>query len=71
MSFQNYGLKTFFTGEAPFVGTANYVQVVTDQLFSKAMLNTALFTARQHRWGSSSSAWLWRCSFTRTSHWAA
>jgi multiple sugar transport system permease protein len=44
MSFQDYGLKTFFTGEAPFVGVANYVQVVTDQLFSKALINTALFT---------------------------
>jgi multiple sugar transport system permease protein len=45
MSLQDYGLKTFFTGEAPFVGAANYVQVITDQLFSKAMVNTALFTA--------------------------
>ena len=44
MSLQDYGLKTFFTGQAPFVGSANYVQVFTDQLFSKAMVNTALFT---------------------------
>ena len=45
MSVQDYSLKTFFTGEAPFVGVANYVSVITDQLFSKALLNTALFTA--------------------------
>ena len=45
MSIQDYSLKTFFTGEAPFVGVANYVSVITDQLFSKALLNTALFTA--------------------------
>jgi len=45
MSVQDYSLKTFFTGEAPFVGTANYVAVITDQLFSKALINTALFTA--------------------------
>jgi multiple sugar transport system permease protein len=45
MSVQDYSLKTFFTGEAPFVGVANYVSVITDQLFSKALINTALFTA--------------------------
>lgn len=44
MSFQDYGLKTFFTGEAAFVGVTNYVTVFTGQLFSKAMVNTALFT---------------------------
>jgi multiple sugar transport system permease protein len=44
MSFQDYTLKTFFTGDAPFVGLTNYVQVVTDQIFAKAMVNTALFT---------------------------
>jgi multiple sugar transport system permease protein len=44
MSFQEYGLKTFFTGKAPFVGFANYVEVFGDQLFSRALVNTALFT---------------------------
>ena len=44
MSFQEYGLKTFFTGKAPFVGLANYVEVFGDQLFSRALVNTALFT---------------------------
>ena len=44
MSFQDYGLRTFFTGEAPWVGLQNYVAVVTDDVFSKALVNTALFT---------------------------
>jgi multiple sugar transport system permease protein len=44
MSLQDYGLRTFFTGEAPWVGLKNYSTVVTDQLFSQAMVNTALFT---------------------------
>ncbi|MDX3000718.1 sugar ABC transporter permease [Kribbella solani] len=44
MSLQDYGLKTFFTGVAPWVGLKNYSTVVTDNLFSDAMLNTALFT---------------------------
>jgi multiple sugar transport system permease protein len=44
MGFQAYGLRTFFTGKAPFVGLANYAEVVGDQLFSKALVNTALFT---------------------------
>lgn len=44
MSFQDYGLRTFFTGEAPFVGWTNYVTVITDELFSKTLINTALFT---------------------------
>ncbi|GAB3836511.1 carbohydrate ABC transporter permease [Kribbella italica] len=44
MSLQDYGLRTFFTGEAPFVGLANYTAMVKDQLFSQAMVNTGLFT---------------------------
>ncbi|MFG1621006.1 carbohydrate ABC transporter permease [Kribbella sp. NPDC049227] len=44
MSLQDYGLRTFFTGDAPWVGLKNYSTVVTDNLFSDAMLNTALFT---------------------------
>ncbi|MFC0623450.1 carbohydrate ABC transporter permease [Kribbella deserti] len=44
MSLQDYGLRTFFTGQAPWVGLKNYTAVVTDQLFSQAMLNTVLFT---------------------------
>jgi len=44
MSFQDYGLKTFFTGEAPFVGVANYAAAVSDHVFTKAVINTGLFT---------------------------
>ena len=44
MSLQAYDLRTFFTGEAPFVGLANYVEVMSSRLFSRAMVNTALFT---------------------------
>src|SRR5919112_2774008 len=44
MSFQDYGLRTFFTGEAPWIGLQNYVAVVTDDVFTKAVVNTALFT---------------------------
>ncbi|MEV5964860.1 sugar ABC transporter permease [Kribbella sp. NPDC051952] len=44
MSLQDYGLRTFFTGDAPWVGLKNYSTVVRDNLFSDAMLNTALFT---------------------------
>jgi multiple sugar transport system permease protein len=44
MSLQDYGLRTFFTGVAPWVGFKNYTAVVHDKLFSDAMVNTALFT---------------------------
>jgi multiple sugar transport system permease protein len=45
MSFQDYTLATFFTGEAPWVGLQNIAAVVGDALFTKALVNTALFTA--------------------------
>lgn len=44
MSFQNYTTTTFYTGEAPFVGFANYVSVLTSGLFAKLTLNTSVFT---------------------------
>ncbi len=44
MSFQEYTLKTFFTGKAPWIGLENYVTVVTNDVFSLALVNTALFT---------------------------
>jgi len=44
MSFQNYTLRTFINGKAPWVGLQNYVAVVSDELFTKALINTALFT---------------------------
>lgn len=44
MSLQEYTTSTFFTGEAPWVGFANYVTVFSSQLFTPALVNTALFT---------------------------
>jgi multiple sugar transport system permease protein len=44
MSFQDYTTKTFFTGEAPWVGFANYVSVLKSSLFSTTLINTGLFT---------------------------
>jgi multiple sugar transport system permease protein len=44
MSLQAYTTKTFFTGEAPWVGLANYEAVLNSSLFWPSMINTALFT---------------------------
>lgn len=44
MSLQEYTTRTFYTGEAPWVGLDNYVAVVRSSVFSTAMLNTLLFT---------------------------
>ncbi|WP_233188039.1 carbohydrate ABC transporter permease [Actinomyces qiguomingii] len=44
MSVQEYTTRTFYTGEAPFVGLANYATVVKSSVFSTAMANTVLFT---------------------------
>jgi multiple sugar transport system permease protein len=44
MAFQEYTTKTFYTGEAPWVGLDNYVAVLTAPVFGQALLNTALFT---------------------------
>ncbi|MFC5298572.1 MAG: carbohydrate ABC transporter permease [Brachybacterium tyrofermentans] len=44
MSFQEYTSATFFSGEAPFVGLANYAAVFADPIFAKALANTAIFT---------------------------
>ncbi|MGL4177682.1 MAG: carbohydrate ABC transporter permease [Dermatophilaceae bacterium] len=44
MSLQEYTTRTFFTGEAPFVGGSNYADVVTSSLFWSSVANTALFT---------------------------
>lgn len=44
MSFQDYTLRTFFNGQAPWIGVQNYVAVVKDEVFGKALVNTALFT---------------------------
>ena len=44
MSLQEYTTRTFYTGEASWVGLDNYVAVVRSSVFSTAMLNTLLFT---------------------------
>ena len=44
MGSQDYTTKTFFTGEAPWVGITNYVSIFSRSLFSTALINTALFT---------------------------
>ncbi|WDM11034.1 sugar ABC transporter permease [Streptomyces lavenduligriseus] len=45
MSFQHYTPKTFFTGEAPLNGFANWSAVFRDALFGKALWHTLVFTA--------------------------
>ncbi|WP_136192612.1 carbohydrate ABC transporter permease [Actinomyces procaprae] len=44
MSVHDYTTRTFYTGEAPFVGLANYAAVVKSSVFSTALINTVLFT---------------------------
>ena len=44
MSFQDYTSATFFTGVAPWVGLDNYSEVIHSPVFSKAAVNTVLFT---------------------------
>jgi multiple sugar transport system permease protein len=45
MGFQHYTSATFFTGIAPWVGLANYSEVLHSAVFSKTAVNTVLFTA--------------------------
>jgi multiple sugar transport system permease protein len=44
MGFQEYTTRTFYTGEAPWVGLENYTAVLTSPVFDQALLNTVLFT---------------------------
>jgi multiple sugar transport system permease protein len=44
MGFQHVTTSTFFTGEAPWVGLDNYTSVIDSAVFSKAAVNTLLFT---------------------------
>lgn len=44
MSFQHYTPRTFFTGEAPFNGLDNWTAVFDNELFTKSLWHTALFT---------------------------
>lgn len=45
MGFQDYTVKSFYTGVAPFVGWDNYRAVWHDPAFGRTVLNTVLFTA--------------------------
>ncbi|GAA0318501.1 carbohydrate ABC transporter permease [Kineococcus aurantiacus] len=45
MGFQEYTTKTFYTGEAPWVGLENYRNVLGNAIFDRSLLNTLLFTA--------------------------
>ncbi|WP_017540883.1 MULTISPECIES: carbohydrate ABC transporter permease [Nocardiopsis] len=45
MSVREYTAASFYTGEAPFVGLANYARLLGDPLFATTLANTALFTA--------------------------
>ncbi len=44
ISFQNVGLTTFISGNAPFVGLANYAHVLALPTFQLAARNTAILT---------------------------
>ena len=44
MGFQNYTPRSFYTGEAPFVGLANYQTVISSPTFWPAIWHTAVFT---------------------------
>jgi multiple sugar transport system permease protein len=44
MGFQHYTSATFFTGVAPWTGFQNYSDVIHSAVFSKAAVNTLLFT---------------------------
>jgi multiple sugar transport system permease protein len=44
MSLRDYSVRSFYTGEAPFIGLENYSVVLSDPLFTTALTNTVLFT---------------------------
>jgi multiple sugar transport system permease protein len=44
ISLRDYTVRSFFTGEAPFVGLANYAAAFRDPVFDRAALTTAEFT---------------------------
>lgn len=45
MSFQDYTTASFYTGEAPFIGFANYATVFSDPTFGSTVAHTFIFTA--------------------------
>ncbi|WP_307849514.1 carbohydrate ABC transporter permease [Qaidamihabitans albus] len=44
MSLRDYSVRSFYTGEAPFIGWDNYAAVLRHPLFGEAVFNTAVFT---------------------------
>jgi multiple sugar transport system permease protein len=44
MSLREFGVRSFYTGEAPFVGVANYGAAIGNPVFGRAVLNTVWFT---------------------------
>ncbi|TXK19994.1 sugar ABC transporter permease [Homoserinibacter sp. GY 40078] len=44
LSFRDYSLASFITGEAPFAGFDNYIEVFRSPTFWPALWNTAVFT---------------------------
>jgi multiple sugar transport system permease protein len=44
VSLEKYTLTTEYTGNAPFIGLANYVNVLQDPVFQQAALHTLIFT---------------------------
>jgi multiple sugar transport system permease protein len=44
MSVRDYSVRSFYTGEAPFTGVANYLAALGNPVFVKAALNTVWFT---------------------------
>ncbi|MEJ5913114.1 carbohydrate ABC transporter permease [Pseudokineococcus sp. 1T1Z-3] len=44
LSLHDYTIRAFVTGDADFVGLANYRDILTDRTFSQAVFNTLVFT---------------------------
>ncbi|MFZ4453654.1 carbohydrate ABC transporter permease [Salibacterium aidingense] len=45
LSFREINIRNLAQGDRPFVGFENYITILTDPLFSKALMNSLLFTA--------------------------
>jgi multiple sugar transport system permease protein len=45
LSLKDYTVRSFVTGDAPYIGLGNFRDVVSDPLFATALWHTAVFTA--------------------------
>ncbi|MFC9128188.1 carbohydrate ABC transporter permease [Streptomyces sp. NPDC057099] len=43
LSFQDYGIESLYTGNAPFIGLSNYRRLLSTPAFSTAAVNTVVF----------------------------